>query len=289
MEAVQLDEGLAKKYRRLQERIRELGPMLIAFSGGVDSTLLAKVAHDVLGEDAMAVIADSESLPRRELREAIRLAEEIGVRYRVVRARELEREEYAQNAPNRCYFCKTELFEQMGEVARQTGIRTIVYGANRDDLGDYRPGMLAAKEFGVYAPLLEVELGKEEIRALSKALGLPTWDKPAFACLSSRFPHGTRITREKLAQVDAAEELLYELGFRQFRVRHHEDAGLGWPIARIEVPREELSRLLDEEVRRRVVETFRELGYRYVTLDLEGFRSGSLTTPLLNLTRIERV
>ena len=263
--------------------------MIVAFSAGVDSTLLAKVAFDVHGADAIAVTAVSESFPSRELREAKALAKEIGIRHEIIRAYELEDENYAQNAPNRCYFCKSELFTQLEEVTRRTGIRVVVYGANRDDLGDYRPGMNAAKEWGVYAPLVDAQMSKDDIREVSRFLGLRTWDKPAFACLSSRFPHGTRITAEKLAQVDAAEDFLYLLGFRQFRVRHHEDAGQGWAIARIEVPPDEMRRFFEGTVREQVVEKFEALGYRFVSLDLRGFRSGSLNPGLLTINPVSTI
>ncbi|MAF10518.1 TIGR00268 family protein [Candidatus Poribacteria bacterium] len=278
-----LSAELTKKYAALKQQIAELGEMLVAFSGGVDSVLLAKVAYDVVGDSALAVTAVSESYPGRELRDAKELSAEIGIPLRIVRAHELEDENYARNAPNRCYFCKTELFTQLRAVSEDTGIRKVVYGANLDDTGDYRPGMQAADEWGVYAPLLDAKLTKEDIRVLSRELGLRTWDKPAFACLSSRFPHGTRITPDKLAQVDAAEDLLYDLGFRQFRVRHHEDAAQNWSVARIEVPAEEMHRFFEGDTRDRVVEEFRGLGYGFVSLDLRGYKPGSLNPDLLTI------
>jgi uncharacterized protein len=243
--------------------------VVVAFSGGVDSTLLARAAKDALGARALLVTADSETYPARELEEAKRLAELVGVRHLVVRTEELANPDYARNPVNRCFFCKEELFVKLAPIAEREGCRTLVYGANMDDLGDHRPGMKAAEAHGVRAPMIEVELWKAEIRALSRELGLPTWDKPSFACLSSRFQYGDRITPEKLRQVDAAEEFVRALGFRQFRVRHHDR------LARLEIAREEMARLWDEGRHAAIVQHFRELGYVYVTVDLAGFQSGS--------------
>ena len=218
---------------------------------------------------AVLATADSETYPAAELEETRRLAALLGLRHVVIRTRELDNPDYAKNPPNRCYFCKEELFNRLAPLAAAEGGAQLIYGANMDDLGDHRPGMQAAKAKGVRAPMIEAELWKEEIRALSRELGLPTWDKPSFACLSSRFQYGERITAEKLRQIDAAEAFVRGLGFRQFRVRHHDR------LARIELPVEELPRLWEAGRREAIVARFRELGYLHVTVDLQGFRSGS--------------
>jgi len=257
------------KYDRLVEVLRELDSVVVAFSGGVDSTLLARAARDALGERAVLVTADSETYPASELDEARRLGALLDMRHLVVRTEELQNPEYARNPVNRCFFCKEELFARLAPIAEREGCRALVYGANMDDLGDHRPGMQAARERGVRAPLIEAELWKEEIRTLSRELGLPTWDKPSFACLSSRFQYGDRITAEKLRQVDAAEAFVRSLGFRQFRVRHHDR------LARIEVSHDEIARLWEDGRREAIVKHLRELGYVYVAVDLAGFQSGS--------------
>jgi len=257
------------KYDRLVELLRELDSVVVAFSGGVDSTLLARAAKDALGERAVLVTADSETYPASELDEARRLGALLDMRHLVVRTEELQNPEYARNPVNRCFFCKEELFARLAPIAEREGCRALVYGANMDDLGDHRPGMQAARERGVRAPLIEAELWKEEIRTLSRELGLPTWDKPSFACLSSRFQYGDRITAEKLRQVDAAEAFVRSLGFRQFRVRHHDR------LARIEVSHDEIARLWEDGRREAIVKHLRELGYVYVAVDLAGFQSGS--------------
>ena len=244
--------------------------MLVAYSGGVDSTLLVKVAHDVLGPDVTAVTAISPSLPASAREEAARLARLIGVRHVEVETEELDDPRYGRNPLDRCYFCKGELFRKLQEVGRRLGIPAIVHGANLDDLGDFRPGMEAGKEAGARAPLVEAGLTKAEIRSISREFGLPNWDAPAQACLSSRIPHGIEVTRDRLAQIERAEEALRELGFRQFRVRHHNE------VARLEVEPSELPRLVDPAIRGRIIQAVKGAGFRWVAVDLEGYRQGSL-------------
>jgi pyridinium-3,5-biscarboxylic acid mononucleotide sulfurtransferase len=259
---------LDEKYTRLRACLRDLGSVLVAFSGGVDSSVLLKVAYETLGERALAATADSESYPREELAEARGLAASIGCEHIVVQTREVDDPRYAANAPDRCYYCKKTLFAELEPIARRRGLHAIVYGAMADDLGTHRPGHRAAAEFQVRSPLIEAGLGKAEIRALAQRLGLPNWNKPSFACLSSRIAYGEPVTAEKLRVLDEAERFLRGLGLRQFRVRHHDT------IARLEVPPEDLATVVEQ--REAIVARLKELGYVYVTLDLQGFRSGSM-------------
>lgn len=265
-----MDDLLRHKLDSLQENLRQRGSLAVAFSGGVDSTFLLKVAHDMLGGKVMAVTARSPALPGRELGEAERFARELGAEHMVVQTDEFALSDYVNNPVDRCYFCKREIFTRILAVAAQHGLSFVADGSNVDDRGDYRPGMRALQELGVVCPLSEAGLGKQEIRILSRQMGLPTWDKPALACLSSRIPYGQKITREKIASIEKAETFLRDLGFRQVRVRHHGD------IARIEVAEQERDRFFDTALMDRVVDTVKQYGFSYVTLDLQGYRTGSL-------------
>jgi pyridinium-3,5-biscarboxylic acid mononucleotide sulfurtransferase len=270
-----LGPATREAYVRLQVILAELESVLIAYSGGVDSALLLKVATDVLGKRAVGALAASPAYDDEEAREAMQTAEKMGSQLIQIETNELEDPRYTANSAERCYFCKTELFDKLEPLARKLGLAHIAYGMNRDDRGDWRPGQRAARERRVRAPLDEAGLGKAEIRELAHYLGLPVWNKPALACYSSRIPYGTPVTPEALAQIGRAERGLRRLGFRQVRVRHQS------PTARIEIEPDEFSRLLDPEVRRQVVALVRAAGYLYVTLDLEGYRTGSTNEALL--------
>lgn len=269
-----MQQELEKKLENLQNYLKGLGSVAVAFSSGVDSTFLLKVAHDVLGDKALAVTAQSCSFPKRELNEAIAFCKKEGIRHVICHSEELEIDGFAQNPPNRCYLCKHELFEKIGNLAKENEIKYVAEGSNMDDNGDYRPGLQAVAELGVKSPLREVGLYKEEIRAISKELGLPTWDKQSFACLSSRFVYGETISEEKLGMVEKAEQLLLDLGFHQVRVRIH---GL---LARIEVMPEEFPKLMEANIREEIVQKFKEYGFTYVTMDLLGYRMGSMNETL---------
>lgn len=267
-----LTGNLDRKFQLLKEILQEMGSAVVAMSGGVDSVLLARVAYDVLGDQALAVTADSPSLPRRELQEAVRIARQIGIRHEIIQTDEFANPHYAANPSDRCFFCKDELFNQLDLIAKKYQSRWVCFGENVDDQSDFRPGSQAASMHAVRAPLREAGFGKIEIRALAQELGLPIWEKPASACLSSRIPYGMKITPEKLAQVEAAEDYLWSIGYRQVRVRHHGE------IARIEVPPGQLSRIAAnaEEISRQL----KKLGFTFVTLDLTGYRRGSLNESL---------
>jgi len=270
-----MNEAMQEKQKRLEEIFRSMGRVLVAFSGGADSTLLLKVARGTLGGgNVLAVTALSPLYPEREVTGAKGAARELDVRHLLIESNELEIPGFSKNPQNRCYFCKRELFEKLLQVAREEGIQAVVEGSTLDDEMDHRPGRKAVRELGIRSPLKEAMFTKAEVRELSRNLGLGTWDKPSFACLASRFPYGEEITEEALMKVEKAEEFLFGLGFRQVRVRHYQS------LARIEVFQEEMGRLIEMPFREKVVSRLKEIGYKYVTLDLQGFRSGSMNEVL---------
>ena len=267
------NDAPANKEHALRDSLASLDSVIVAYSGGVDSAYLAYIASRTLGDRAVAVTADSPSYPERHRELAIRIARDFGLRHEIIHTSELDRPEYRANPANRCYYCKHELYTHLARIA-ELRHAVIVDGNNADDRGDYRPGRQAAREFGVRSPLDDVDLTKDEIRELSRRAGLPTWDEPASACLSSRIPYHTEVTDEKLRTIERAEEALWALGFRVFRVRHHDD------LARIEIARNEMARALEPETAAAIVQSLKAAGYKYVSLDLQGYRMGSLNEGL---------
>lgn len=265
---------LDEKFQLLKENLKKIRSAAIAYSGGVDSTFLLRAAYDVLGNDVIAVTARSSTYPEREFKEAKEYIEKLGAQHIVIISEELEIEGFAKNPVNRCYYCKTELFSKIRKIADTHGKKEILDGSNLDDTGDFRPGMKAARELKVISPLKDAGLTKNDIRELSKRLNIPTWNKPSFACLSSRFPYGHEITVPKLSMVEKAEQLLLDMGVRQVRVRHHGE------IARVEVAAEERSKFFNEKILDKISEELKKIGFKYVTLDMNGYRTGSMNEVL---------
>lgn len=269
-----LSPQVLSKLQKLKKILQDMGKVLVAFSGGADSTFLLRVASDVLGKNVLAVTASSETYPEKEIEEAKRLARNLHVRHRLIQTHELENPRFSSNPPERCYFCKQELFSRLKEIAAREAIPWVVDGSNYEDRSDYRPGAKAAKELGIRSPLKEARLLKGEIRYLSKLLNLPTWNKPSLACLASRFPYQTKIEKRSLKQIGEAEDFLRKMGFTQVRVRHHGQ------MARVEIEPDEFPRIIKKEMREKIIRNFKKIGYIYIALDLAGYRTGSMNEPL---------
>ncbi|MEA5084888.1 MAG: ATP-dependent sacrificial sulfur transferase LarE [Lachnospiraceae bacterium] len=267
-------DSVYEKYEKLKQYLKSLESVVVAFSGGVDSTFLLKTAHDVLGKKAIAVTARSLSFPKRELEEARAFADENKIEHIIVDSEELDIDGFSKNPLNRCYLCKSELFTKIKIIAEQKGIKNIAEGSNVDDNGDYRPGLMAVAEFGIKSPLRHVDLSKEEIRHLSKEMGLYTWNKQSFACLSSRFPYGESITPDRLSMIDQAEQFLLDLGFHQVRVRYHDN------LARIEIDESGFEKMLNKQLREKIHAKFKQIGFTYVSVDIKGYRTGSMNETL---------